>query len=126
MRPGGVVVFSLSDDEKQEEQTVVLCETSLTEPEDTAALVAAIGEAMTADVGLRPGEIVLAPPGTIPRTSSGKRQRALSRRLYINGELLKSKKTGKLRAALIVMRSRLGLWTLAGRKKRATRSSEEP
>ncbi|MFG2576195.1 fatty acyl-AMP ligase [Streptomyces sp. NPDC048481] len=52
---------------------------------DTAALVREIRAAVSARHGLRLAEVVLVPPGTVPRTSSGKVSRALTRERYLAG-----------------------------------------
>jgi fatty-acyl-CoA synthase len=38
-------------------------------------------------VGVPPKDIVLVAPGTLPKTSSGKLQRSLCRRRYLDGQL---------------------------------------
>lgn len=37
--------------------------------------------------GIRPGEVVVLPPGTVQKTTSGKLRRAAMRRLYVSGAL---------------------------------------
>ncbi len=39
-------------------------------------------------VGVRPGEVVVLPPGTLPKTTSGKMRRGEVRRRFLTGELL--------------------------------------
>ena len=51
-------------------------------PEEVAAAVRA---AVSARHGLRPAEVLLVPPGTVPRTSSGKISRTLTRARYLDG-----------------------------------------
>ena len=58
-----------------------------TRSEDTDALTKAIGRAVTTDIGVPPREVVLVPPGTVPKTSSGKLQRSACREMYRDGEL---------------------------------------
>lgn len=52
---------------------------------DTAALVRAVRAAVSARHGLRLADVVLVPPGAVPRTSSGKVSRALTRERYLAG-----------------------------------------
>ncbi|WP_046592656.1 fatty acyl-AMP ligase [Streptomyces mangrovisoli] len=70
------------------ERTVVVAEhtraTSLAEL-DLPDLVRAVRAAVSARHGLRLADVVLVPPGTVPRTSSGKVSRALTRARYLEG-----------------------------------------
>ncbi|WP_406442252.1 fatty acyl-AMP ligase [Streptomyces sp. NBC_00631] len=70
------------------EEVVVVAEhartTSLGEI-DVPALVRAVRAAVSARHGLRLADVVLVAPGTVPRTSSGKVSRALTRARYLEG-----------------------------------------
>ncbi|MBK3639070.1 fatty acyl-AMP ligase [Streptomyces sp. MBT33] len=70
------------------ERVVVVAEhvrgTSLAEI-DVPALVGAVRAAVSSRHGLRLADVVLVPPGTVPRTSSGKVSRALTRERYLAG-----------------------------------------
>jgi fatty-acyl-CoA synthase len=122
VRSGGVVAFSMPDEGKQSEDVIVVCETAVDDEKEQAALIDEIAGAIAEQVGLTIERIVLVPRGTIPRTSSGKRQRGVTRQLYESGKLLEPNRTGKLKAALIFVRSRLGLWSLATRRLRGARA----
>ncbi|MEU2269103.1 fatty acyl-AMP ligase [Streptomyces olindensis] len=52
---------------------------------DVPAVVRAVRRAVSARHGLRLADVVLVPPGTVPRTSSGKVSRALTRARYLEG-----------------------------------------
>ncbi|MET9685483.1 fatty acyl-AMP ligase [Streptomyces coeruleorubidus] len=52
---------------------------------DVPAVVRAVRGAVSARHGLRLADVVLVPPGTVPRTSSGKVSRALTRARYLEG-----------------------------------------
>ncbi|MER5209650.1 fatty acyl-AMP ligase [Streptomyces sp. NPDC002838] len=52
---------------------------------DVAELVRAVRRAVSARHGLRLADVVLVPPGTVARTSSGKVSRALTRERYLDG-----------------------------------------
>jgi long chain fatty acid CoA FadD26 len=52
---------------------------------DVPALVRAVRGAVSARHGLRLADVVVVPPGTVPRTSSGKVSRALTRARYLEG-----------------------------------------
>ncbi|MDW4907319.1 fatty acyl-AMP ligase [Streptomyces sp. ADMS] len=70
------------------ERVVVVAEhvrsTSLAEI-DVPGLVRAVRAAVSGRHGLRLADVVLVPPGTVPRTSSGKVARALTRQRYLEG-----------------------------------------
>ncbi|WP_020120152.1 fatty acyl-AMP ligase [Streptomyces canus] len=70
------------------ERVVVVAEharaTSLAEV-DVPALVRAVRAAVSGRHGLRLADVLLVPPGTVPRTSSGKVSRALTRERYLAG-----------------------------------------
>ncbi|MEU7722859.1 fatty acyl-AMP ligase [Streptomyces tibetensis] len=52
---------------------------------DVPAVVRAVRGGVSARHGLRLADVVLVPPGTVPRTSSGKVSRALTRARYLEG-----------------------------------------
>lgn len=52
---------------------------------DAAAVAADVRARVTAELGLRLDDVVVAPPRSIPRTSSGKVQRSLCRERYLAG-----------------------------------------
>lgn len=52
---------------------------------DVPALVTTVRAAVSARHGLRLSDVVVVPPGTVPRTSSGKVSRALTRERYLAG-----------------------------------------
>ncbi|MEO6702797.1 MAG: AMP-binding protein [Jatrophihabitantaceae bacterium] len=82
VRPGAVMAFSIPGSEHM----VVVAETTL---RDAAArdLVRAVRDAVTAELAYTPHDVVLVAPGTLPKTTSGKRQRQLCRQQYSNDAL---------------------------------------
>ncbi|MBL8952377.1 MAG: fatty acyl-AMP ligase [Myxococcaceae bacterium] len=115
VRPGGAVAFGVYDEAKAADLAVMVCETKFDDDAKKQVLAGAISEGVATHSGLILDEVVLVPPGTIPKTSSGKRQRAGTRQLYLEGELV-PKKTGKLKLALVFARSGAGLLSLFKRK----------
>jgi 1-acyl-sn-glycerol-3-phosphate acyltransferase len=85
VRKGCVAVFGSPDRESGTERLVVLAETR--EMDETArdALRSNILHTTLATVGEPPDDIVLAPPHTVLKTSSGKIRRSASRELYDAG-----------------------------------------
>lgn len=115
-RTGCVVAFGVYDEEKQGDLLMVVAETRLTDEDERTALADAIGERVQERCGLQVDEIVLLPPGGVPKTSSGKRQRTLCRDLHLQGELGKERRTGKIGIALAFVRSGMGFATAAAER----------
>lgn len=84
---GGVAVFGVPDRASGTERVVVLAETRETAQAARAALQTRAHEIVTEVAGTPPDEIVLAPPRTIPKTSSGKIRRSAARELYQSGQI---------------------------------------
>jgi 1-acyl-sn-glycerol-3-phosphate acyltransferase len=81
----GVAVFGSSDPSSGTERTVVMAETSEDNPARRTALEARAREVATDILGAPPEQVVLAPPLTVPKTSSGKIRRSAARDLYESG-----------------------------------------
>jgi len=87
VRKGGVVVFSAPDEDSgtSDERIVALVEVDNgAEVEDLAGVIAQSVQSIT---GSTLDEIVLVPPRTVSKTSSGKVRRGDNRERYISGEL---------------------------------------
>ncbi len=87
IRKGGVAVFGVTDRTSGTERVIVLAETRETDPAVRAALQARAQEITTDITGAPPDEIVLAPPGAVPKTSSGKIRRSAAKELYARGRV---------------------------------------
>lgn len=84
IRAGNVIAFG-SPGRNGKEQIVVVAETRAESQLDN--IRAAVNEKSLSAVGVPCREVVLVKPGTLPKTSSGKLQRALCQWQYGNGEL---------------------------------------
>ena len=87
VRKGCVAVFASPDPAGGAERLVVMAETRATEDEMTAALRSEIVSTTVDLLGVAPDDVVLAPPRTVPKTSSGKIRRAASREIYEKGRI---------------------------------------
>jgi 1-acyl-sn-glycerol-3-phosphate acyltransferase len=87
VRKGCVVAFGVWKESTATESLVVVAETRLEEAAARDALAAGISERVTDAVGVPPDDIVLVPPGSVPKTSSGKIRRAAAREQYEGGRL---------------------------------------
>ena len=88
VRPGGVVAFQLSRSEHGSDDVILVAEVGGRSP--TAQ---ELKRGISAVVGVAPNRVVLVPKGTVPKTSSGKRQRLLCRALCVDGRLSSTSKT---------------------------------
>jgi fatty-acyl-CoA synthase len=90
VRPGNVVVFGVET--KRGEGMVIVAETRLEGAGEAewAAIRRELSDVARRVTGLPPHEVVLLPPGSLPKTSSGKLQRSLSRQRFMDGELEKA------------------------------------
>jgi acyl-CoA synthetase (AMP-forming)/AMP-acid ligase II len=85
VRRGNVVAFGRHDKALGRERVVVIVETRAMDHAET--LRAAVTAAILESLSLRVDEVVLLAPGGLPKTSSGKLQRARAAELYTKGAL---------------------------------------
>lgn len=85
VRKGAVAVFGSRGADTGTERLIVLAETRRQDPAAQATLRADINGLVADLIGAPPDAVVLAPPNTVPKTSSGKIRRAASRELYEKG-----------------------------------------
>jgi len=104
VRKGCVVAFGARDHRTGTERLVVVAETRERSLDDAArnSLAREIIAHVDESLGLPPDAVELLPPGSIPKTSSGKLRRNETRRLYLEGQL------GRGRAPLWVQVAKLG------------------
>ena len=119
IRKGGVAVFGVTDRNSGTERVVVLAETRETDPAARAKLQARAQEITTDIAGTPPDEIVLAPPRTVPKTSSGKIRRSAAKELYESGHI------GPIQRALWWQLLRLALSGVGPQVTRLARLSRE-
>ncbi|HEY1015987.1 MAG TPA: AMP-binding protein, partial [Herpetosiphonaceae bacterium] len=84
VRTDYTVVFSLFNEVQGTDDVVAIIESKAT-PETHADLTNELQQSLQRVFGFRAHEIVIVPHGTIPRTTSGKRQRTLCREFYRTG-----------------------------------------
>jgi 1-acyl-sn-glycerol-3-phosphate acyltransferase len=87
VRRGCVAVFGSADPDRGTERLVVLAETRETGTAEQDALRAQIVRDTDAALGEPPDEVLLSPPHTVLKTSSGKIRRAACRELYEAGRV---------------------------------------
>lgn len=91
IRKGCVVAFGLKGRETGTEKLVIVAESREENRKKRATIAAAINEEVTRGLGLPPDRVELIPPGSIPKTSSGKLRREETKQLYVAGTLTAAK-----------------------------------
>lgn len=90
IRRGSSVAFACLPESASSEQLVIVAEWSGKERPDDAALDATkrkVTEVVQGALGLNAWQVVLIPPGTVPKTSSGKLQRRRTKQQFEDGTL---------------------------------------
>jgi 1-acyl-sn-glycerol-3-phosphate acyltransferase len=87
VRKGCVAVFAVPDPAKGSERVIVLAETRAGDEAQRAVLRTRINALALELIGGPADDVVLAPPHTVLKTSSGKIRRAASRELYARGAI---------------------------------------
>lgn len=108
VRPGCAVAFGVDACEGGVERAVLVAETRSRDKEERAALADLIRHRIAEFCDVELHDVVMARPGTVPKTSSGKRQRSRCRQLYVAGQL-RPPRAGRLGVGLVVARSKLAL-----------------
>jgi len=96
VRKGCVAAFGVPDPEAGTERFVVVAETRVEEGPRHEVLRSAVVERVVATLGVPPDVVVIAPPRTVRKTSSGKIRRSATRDAFLAGTLL----TGARRSAI--------------------------
>jgi fatty-acyl-CoA synthase len=99
IRKGCIVAFGLTDEAAGTEKLVVVAETREREPARRAAITSSMTELVTQGLGIPPDRVELIPPGSIPKTSSGKLRREETKQLYLAGTLSASRAPAWLQIA---------------------------
>jgi acyl-CoA synthetase (AMP-forming)/AMP-acid ligase II len=90
VRKGNVVAFGLTDpaDEAARERVIVCAEVRA--EEESERIRKDIAEKIAMGLGLKVDELLLLPPGSLPKTSSGKLQRRKTQQLFLDAALAKN------------------------------------
>ena len=99
IRKGCIVAFGVKDEGSGTEKLVVVAESREADSARRSVIAAAITREISAGLGLPPDRVELIPPGSIPKTSSGKLRREETRQLYVAGTLSAKKPPAWLQIA---------------------------
>jgi 1-acyl-sn-glycerol-3-phosphate acyltransferase len=100
IRKGCVVAFGVGREGLGTEELVIVAETRVTAPGERDALEAKVVGRVASAIGLPPDAVVLAAPGAVPKTSSGKIRRSATRDLYLAGGVRPPRGSRRLRLRL--------------------------
>ena len=92
VRQGCIAVFGSKDSTSGTEKLIVLAESRKRNPDAIEKIRKKIINLAVDLVGMPPDDVVIAPPGTVLKTSSGKIRRAASRELYEEDRIGKPKR----------------------------------
>jgi 1-acyl-sn-glycerol-3-phosphate acyltransferase len=87
VRRGCVAAFGVADSRSGTERLVVVAETRERSASAQGALSDAIVARVVDAIGIPPDQVVIAPPGTVPKSSSGKIRRSATKQLFASGTL---------------------------------------
>ena len=110
VRKGCVAAFGSADEKTGTERMVVVAETRLKDPAEQRRMRQEITETVARKVGAPPDVVVLAPPGAVPKTSSGKIRRLETRAMWLDGRLGRDKGKPWVQIARLWASSAFG-WT---------------
>ncbi|MCP5072081.1 MAG: AMP-binding protein [Rhodobacteraceae bacterium] len=116
IRKGCVAAFASADARTGSERLIVVAETRSTDIAIQENLQQEVTQTVTDILGVPADEVVIAPPHTVPKTSSGKIRRSTMAQLY------ETKKLGQPVRALWLQVLRLGLLSGMPRARRFARS----
>ena len=89
VRQGCVAAFAVHDTVRGTEQLVVVAETRDKNKSSRDYILDAIKDAMSVALDIVPDQVLLVAPHTVPKTSSGKLQRAACKAMFVEGRLNK-------------------------------------
>lgn len=105
VRKGCVVAFGDRNDKKGTEKFVIVAESREHDKDVQTKLHDDIIEHVAANMGLPPDDVLIVPPGTILKTSSGKLQRSATKKAYLEGKLVKKIIPVKMQVAKMIVKS---------------------
>jgi len=118
IRTGRVAVFGSEDKHSKTERLIVMAETRSKDNNEREKLHTDINALATDLIGSPPDEVVLAPPGSVLKTSSGKIRRAASRELFEQGRI------GKNQVSVILQIARISFASILPQMRRMWRYSK--
>lgn len=110
VRLGCCAAFDVHNEAKGTEDLVLVCETIEKSREEMERIKKEIHAELLARLGIAPDDIMLVPKGTIPKTTSGKTQRILCKKIYLEDNFLENKSRNMLVLARTYIMSHIHLF----------------
>ena len=114
VRKGCVAAFGIPDPDLGTERFVIVAETRVANAVNRQQIQSAVIARLVDVVGLPPDVVVLSPPGSVLKTSSGKIRRSATRAAYLAGRLTRGRSSAAAQWARLAGRAslaRFGRWT---------------
>jgi fatty-acyl-CoA synthase len=92
LRKGCIVAFGIRDEGSGTEKLILVAEVRERDTRRHPAIVSAVMQQISQGLGLPPDRVELLPPGSIPKTSSGKLRREETKQLFLSGGLSVAKR----------------------------------
>lgn len=105
VRKGCVVAFGVHDPDAGTEKLIIAAETHEKSKMVKEQIISNIRDKITTILGVPPDQVILLPPRTIPKTSSGKLRRSSCKADYLSGKIAKFRTPVKLQFALLILKS---------------------
>jgi acyl-coenzyme A synthetase/AMP-(fatty) acid ligase len=103
--------------ETEGEQLIILAEKDSRTKRSEEDIIAEINHRILAGLSLKPRDVELLEPGTLPRTSSGKLRRSEALRQFLAGELVPPEKVNALKLLFEVGKSQIAWAKFRSEKK---------
>ncbi len=87
IRKGCVAAFGVSDPQLGTEQLVIVAESRIDQKDIQEQLAGEVMEKVGGTIGIRPEVVLIVPPGTVLKTSSGKLRRSACQEAYLRGKI---------------------------------------
>lgn len=106
IRKGCVAAFGVHDEALGTEKLIVVAETIEKDEQAFEKIRAQVVDKIVSQLGIPPDEVVLVPPHTIPKTSSGKLRRSSCKQNYLSNKLSYRQKSSRTQIAKLFFQSR--------------------
>ena len=114
VRKGCVAAFGVADPDRGTERFVVVAETRATAVDERERIQSAVIARLSDALGLPPDVVVLSPPGSVLKTSSGKIRRGATRDEFLAGRLTRRRRSALVQWGRLVTQAVIGVlgrWT---------------
>lgn len=110
VRLGCCAAFAMHNEAQGTEDLILVCESTIKDRDELVRLRQNIQSEILAKLGIAPDDIMLVPKGTIPKTTSGKTQRILCKKIYLENDFIQKKSRNMLILARTFLMSHFHLF----------------